>query len=377
MSQEQSVTQSMQTAAAMAQKYGVELGAELSAELQSPTQYDQPQDDPGYIPNFYENDTWASILPHQQAKPVDTRPQQEIAYEQYLIQKHKAEQPQEQAEQVQGANAKLVAASLEYGWEDPGFQQYLDSDDDAYTQVQLSPQQLQLASEVWGLDEDTARAYVFHHKLTPEDLALIEMSFTGQASPRPRLPIDQGDEYVKQQLSQHQQGQQQPLRTEDDDYDAEDTSEPSSLKIDPAPDYTAALDSVNYMRRVYFPQASDAEWSSILNDVIDEFESLSPQEREPYDNPAGLWALYQRVSYRKQQRASSNQSAQSKRQQQPSQAPPAAPTKRNTQGFSNSALTKQGLLKQSWVDSLSNVDYGINADRIAAWYMRGLVDKNA
>ncbi|MBD2308955.1 hypothetical protein H6G17_26155 [Chroococcidiopsis sp. FACHB-1243] len=369
MSQEQqAVTQSVQTAASLAQKYGVELGAELSAELASPTEYYPPQDDPGYIPNFYENDLWMNVQPREQAKPVDTRPQQEIAYEQYLIQKQKAEQPQEQAEQVQGANARLVASSLEYGWETPTFQAYLDSDDDAYMSMRLSPQQLQLANEVWGLDEDTAKAYVYHHKLTTEDLALIEMAFTGKQTPKPQLPTDQRDEYVKQQ---------QPLRAEDDDYDAEDTSEPSSLKIDPAPDYTAALDSVNYMRRVYFSQASDAEWSSILNDCIDEFESLSPLEREPYDNPAGLWALHQRVSYRRQQAQAQKQAQQ---RQQPSRLTndnPRGSSKRNIQGFSNSALTKQGKLKQSWINSLSNVDYGNNADRITAWYARGLVDRNA
>jgi len=357
MSQEQSVTQSMQTAAAMAQKYGVELGAELSAELQSPTQYDQPQDDPGYIPNFYENDTWASILPRQQAKPVDTRPQQEIAYEQYLIQKHKAEQPQEQAEQVQGANARLVAASLEYGWEDPGFQQYLDSDDDAYTQVQLSPLQLQLASQVWGLDEDTARAYVFHHRLTAEDLRLIEMSFAGQAS-APLMELN-----VKPVV--------------EDSYDADDTGDTTDPNADSNTDSAgsydpvAALNDVNFIRRTYFPQANDAQWAQVLNTVLDEFESLPPEEHEKYANPvAGFWALHQRISYRNAQSAK-------RQQQQPSQAPTAAPTKRNTQGFSNAALTKQGKLKQSWIDSLSQNDYAANADRIYRWYAANKIDRNA
>ncbi|MDZ4875496.1 MAG: hypothetical protein CLLPBCKN_004892 [Chroococcidiopsis cubana SAG 39.79] len=371
MNEQQAVAQSMQTAAAMAQKYGVELGAELSAELQSPTQYDQPQDDPGYIPNFYENDTWASIQPREQAKPVDTRAQEEIAYEQYLIQKQKAEQPQEQAEQVQGANARLVATSLEYGWETPSFQAYLDSDDDAYMSMRLSPQQLQLANEVWGLDEDTAKAYVYHHKLTPDDLRLIEMSFTGQASTPAAMPSAPS--------------QKQIPNTDDDDVDADSLSLAPNPNADSSDDsagdydYVAALGDVNHMRRTYFSQASDTEWSSILNDVIDEFESLSPLEREPYDNPAGLWALYQRVSYRRQQ-----QQAQARKQAQQRQQPsrltndnPRGSSKRNTQGFSNSALTPRGFLRQSWIDKLSPDDYAKNADRITAWYTAKKVDRNA
>lgn len=371
MSQEQqAVTQSVQTAASLAQKYGVELGPELSAELTNPTTnapwvYEQQLRD-ATPSTFYEQDMWMNIQPRQQAKPVDTRPQPEIAYENYLAEKHQAEQSQEQAEQIQGANAKLVAASLEYGWETPSFQAYLDSDDDAYTQVHLSPQQLQLAADVWGLDEDTARAYVYHHKLDAEDLRLIEMAFTGKQTPKPQLPTDQRDEYVKQQ---------QPTQPRDDD-DVGDASPVSDSSVggdsDSAPDYTAALADVNHMRRVYFSQANDAEWSSILNDVIDEFESLSPLEREPYDNPAGLWALHQRVSYRRQQQAQ-RQRASSK--QQPHQKK--KPEMYNNPKFSNSALTKQGKLKQSWINSLSNVDYGNNADRITAWYARGLVDRNA
>jgi hypothetical protein len=371
MNEQQSVTQSMQTAAAMAQKYGVELGAELSAELQSPTQYDQPLDDPGYIPNFYENDTWASIQPREQAKPVDTRAQEEIAYEQYLIQKNQAEQPQEQAEQVQGANARLVAASLEYGWETPSFQAYLDSDDDAYMHVRLSPQQLQLANEVWGLDEDTTKAYIHYHKLTAEDLRLIEMSFTGQASTPAAMPSAPS--------------QKQIPNTDDAGVDTDSLSlapNPNTdSSDDSAGDYdsVAALNDVDRIRYTYFPRASAAEWSQILNGVIDEFDSLSLEEHERYADPiAGFWALHQRVSYRKAQR-------QAKRQQQPSQAPPAAPTQRdslqssqrNTQGFSNAALTKQGKLKQSWIDRLSSDDYAKNADRITAWYAAKKVDRNA
>lgn len=76
----------------------------------------------------------------------------------------------------------MVSSRLNYGWDDPTFVSYLDSDDMSYEQVQLSPQQLQLASEMWGLDEATAKAYVYHHQLTPEDIAMIEMSFIGKKS---------------------------------------------------------------------------------------------------------------------------------------------------------------------------------------------------
>ncbi|MDV2992116.1 MAG: hypothetical protein N4J56_001770 [Chroococcidiopsis sp. SAG 2025] len=361
MSQEQSITQSMQTAASAAEKYGIELGTELTAELTNPTTYTYEQQVKDATPSsFYEQEMWMNIQPRRnEAKPVDMRSQQEVVSENYLVEKHKAEQPQEQAEQVQGQNARLIAAHLEYGWENPSFQQYLDSDDDAYEQVQLSPQQLQLASEMWGLDEDTARAYVYHHKLTAEDLALIETSFTGKAS----LPAA---------ISSASSQKQIPNTDDDDTGYAPDSTVGGNP--DSAGDYdsVAALDDVNHIRRTYFSQANDAEWSQILNDAISEFESLSPLEREPYDNPAGIWALHQRVSYRKQQQVQT-QRASSKQQQRQKKKPEMY----NTSKFTNTALTTRGMLKQSWVDSLTPQQYEKQADRIYHWYAKGMVDRNA
>ncbi|MBD2305060.1 hypothetical protein H6G17_05970 [Chroococcidiopsis sp. FACHB-1243] len=334
--QQQQAQQSLRDAAALAQKHGIELGPEVSAELANPTaytpwQYEQQIRD-ATPSTFYEQEMWMNVQPRQQAKPVDTRPQQEVDYEQYLIQKQKAEQPQEQAEQVQGQNARLVAASLEYGWEDSGFQQYLDSDDDAYMSMRLSPQQLQLANEVWGLDEDTARAYVYHHKLTADDLALIEQSFLG-------------------------------------------------TNLDAAGDYdsVAALNDVDRIRHTYFPKVSNDEWSKILNGVIDEFESLSPEEHEKYTDPiAGFWAMHLRIISRRQQQTQPkpdvavNDKYHGDRSKTQRQQP-----KRNTQGFSNTALTPRGFLRQSWIDKLSPDDYAKNADRITAWYVAKKIDFNA
>ncbi|NHC33794.1 hypothetical protein [Scytonema millei] len=357
---QQQVNQSLNYAATRANQLGIELGPELRAELAAPTTY-YPGEEQNANPGFYENTTWANIQPQQrQAKPVDTRPQPEIAYENYLAEKHQAEQPQEQAKQVQGQNAKLVAASLEYGWETPSFQAYLDSDDDAYLSMRLSPQQIQLANEVWGLDEDTAKAYIYHHKLTAEDLALIETSFTGKTSslsvaapPPPRLE-------PKSKTVDDDDGSD-----DDDSSYAPDSNTAGNTAGVGDYDSVAALDDVNHMRRTYFSQANDAEWSAILNDCIDEFESLPQQEREAYDNPAGIWALHQRVSYRRQQQAQ----AQQKRQQ--------GALKKQTQSFNNTALTRDGRLRQSWIDRLSPQQYEQQADRIYQWYRAGKVDRNA
>lgn len=379
---QQQVNQSLNHAATRANQLGIELGPELRAELAAPTTY-YPGEEQNANPGFYENTTWAYIQPQQrQAKPVDTRPQPEIAYENYLAEKPQAEQPQEQAEQIQGANAKLVAASLEYGWETPSFQAYLDSDDDAYMSVRLSPQQLQLAQEVWGLDEGTAKAYIYHHKLDANDLALIEQSFLGT---NPRI------------APSHQQ-------------DADDSSYASDSTVggnsDSAGDYdsVAALNDVDRIRYTYFPKVDNAEWSKILNGVIDEFETLSPEEHEKYTDPiAGFWAMHLRVNSRQQQQVQQQRDSLQASQQiqrekpkthyerkprlgnnivlgnlpnQPGNANPKSLANTNTAG-AHPALTPQGKLKQSFIDKLSPQQYERDADRIYRWYAAGKVDRNA
>ena len=368
--QQQQEQQSFRNAAYLALQQGVELGSELSAELENPTtispwEYEQQVKD-ATPSSFYEQEMWLNIQPRRNdAKPVDTRSQQEIASENYLVEKHQAEQPREQAQQVQGQNAQMVYSRLEYGWNDPKFDAYLASDDDAYQQVQLSPQLLQWAEQQFGVDEDTAKAYVYHHQLDANDLALIERSFLG-TDPRIR------ETATGWHTSPPPPKQQQDTEFDDDDpsYDAN-----PNVAINPGAaggfDSVAALDDVNFIRRTYFSQTSDAEWSSILNTVLDEFEALPMEDREAYDSAAGLWALYQRVTYRKQQQQSLRQNQQRQQRQQRQQP------KKQTQSSSNAALTRDGRLRQNWIDKLSPDDYAKNADRIAAWYAAKRVDRNA
>lgn len=371
--QQQQERQSFRNAAYLALQQGVELGDELSAELQSPTTYSpaeyEQQIRDATPSSFYEQEMWLNIQPRRRAQPVDTRLQQEIEFENLLVEQHQAEQPREQAEQVQGQNAQIVYSRLEHGWNDPAFDAYLASDDDAYEQVQLSPRLLQLAAEVWGVDEDTAKAYVYHHQLDVNDLALIERSFLG-TDPRIRETA-MGWNMTKPTPPPTQQRQ---FDNDDEDLDADDTSDDTDSNVDSNPDSTggygdvAALNDVNFIRRTYFSQTSDVEWLNILNDCITEFENLPQQDREAYDNPAGLWALYQRVSYRKQQQQVQRAPQQKTRQRsQMSQQ----------QSFNNAALTPRGFLKQSWIDKLSPDDYAKNADRISAWYIAKKVDRDA
>lgn len=132
-----------------------------------------------------------------------------------------------------------------------------------------------------------------------------------------------------------------------------------------------------------------------MNLALDEFARMSPEEQEQHDSAEGLIKILRNLSGNSskqisgddnedserevfvQQQRTIQQQQQAQQQVQPQQVQNRQRAKRNTQGFNANALTPQGKLKQSWINSLSNVDYSNNADRITAWYARGLVDRNA
>lgn len=227
--------------------------------------------DSGYSGNLYEQDMWLTPTTKVDAVTLDPRPRWEIQEEQRIVEQYHQSQAYEPLQAGQAEAISTTLDGMSQLWDSPHFDAYLASDDESYQSVQLSPMLLAAVKKSYDVDSDTAKAFVHFHKLSGQQLQVLEQALTGSTSSIGYNPPSGQAAYVPQQdYSQDLQYYDTPAIDADPSYqDGFKTPQ-----AEPNYDHELALTRSNY-----FPNATNEEFNHIIDRALSVFDTLRTYAR--------------------------------------------------------------------------------------------------
>ncbi len=253
---------------------------------------------------------------------------------------------------VNGEIAGTILRTFQEGFDSPSFDDYLASDDEGYLSVNLPQPLLDVLQNQYDISSDVARSYIYHVQPTRQQLETFAKVLGVDINPSTVNPI-RPSETESINPSNDKPWEQFPQQALDTAYNSDN-----------------AVSDLDNIRGRHFPGATDKQWSSIMNQVLDRFEQLPKAQQAKYDSPEGFSKLFELGRNHKAQFQTGTQTPT--RQQQTQQ------TKRTTpKGAPSGALTSDGRLKQSWLNKLTNEQYEKQGAKIDKWLNNGMIDYNA
>lgn len=343
--------------------YDSNLDPDVNPALSQSTAYATTSDGVGYTTvgqpdnDLYDPDLWLNNAgirnPRLQQEPTtQERPEAVLSAEEELAayERH-FEKMQQQG--VANLDAQIISTNLSHMnslFSAPQFQEYLDSDDDSYQQVELNPQLLAAIERTWGIDDATAKSFAKFYNLSAQQMQVLASTLDVDLSSEPLMSYST-----------------QPTQSSStwDDQDSEDSEDEYQAPAHTPEQLMASL------RMQHFPAITNAEWQQVQNQVVDAFQMLSPKEQEQFDSADGFVRLYNLTKGIKKGAAKHQQ--QKQQQQQVKQR-----IEQHTGGrVPANALTPEGKLKKSYIDKLSQKQYEAYGQYITNWMNKGLVDWRA